>query len=179
MWKHLPGRNSLLLVFLSLSLTTPLSAQHRLGGGLGYLFDRSSDFVVFTGDARIQMPGWKFVFNPRFDYFLGTGTTIQFDGNLLYDVTPLGRFRPYLGGGLAENHSRIESSVIGVDDFSATRVGANLIYGGLVGLRPASSVQFFGHLQYTAAPDLSDTMVLYAGALLNLGGGRVQAARRR
>lgn len=177
MWRSKLGKMLLATVVLALFEVEPAAAQHQIGAGFGYLLDREANFIALTSDARIKMPSWKLALNPRINYFMGTGTNLQFDANLLYDVTPIGRFRPYLGGGAAINYTYIESAVIGVEDFSVAKVGANLIYGGTVGLN-RSPLQLFGHLQYSAIPDFADLMVFYTGALLRVGGSPPRAARR-
>jgi hypothetical protein len=161
-------------VVLAAALTQPVAAQMQLGPGLGWLSDVKSDFLVITGDARFRLPDYPIVINPRFDLFMGEGTTFQIDANALYQL-PLaagGPFTPYAGLGVALNHfSQDVISIEGeTETFSDNTVGLNWIFGTTMDIAE-SPLQLYAHAQYTAAVDFANTMVVYAGVLFRIGGG--------
>ncbi len=164
------GLAPLTALFACVLAAAPVAAQLRVGGGLGYMFDRDEQFLSLTGEARYRLAGKPVTLNPRLDYFLEDGTSLQVDGNVLVDLAPEanGRLRPFAGGGPAINHYSYETGGEG-GTFSQTKVGVNFVVGSILEL-PNAPVQIFGHAQYTVASDWGNTMVFYAGVLFHVGG---------
>jgi hypothetical protein len=115
--------------------------QWRLGGSLGYVYDESSDFIYFSGEARALLHDSPIEIQPRFSYQPGSGASVlQLEVNALYDL-PLVSTKtvlPYAGLGL------VFQKITNGGDQAA---GYNLIFG--VRLPLVKSVEPFGQFEYS------------------------------
>lgn len=155
------------------AVTTPASAQWRIGGALGAEHESSWDeFLVFTLEARRAVLQRNGEFAPRFSYFLRDGVTqFQIDVNVLSRLILQRSFpvEPYMGIGGALHRVSFEGAG------SESYVGFNYVMGGV--LRSETSMNWYGQFQYSVLHDAPNVALVNIGALWRLGTG-VSASRK-
>lgn len=157
------------LVCLAATIPATAHAQVRVGGGLGYEFDLTDQWLHVAADARFALPSRNMEFNPRVLYNAGDGyTVLQADANLVFnlDLVKTKRVTPYVGAGVLLQ--RLSFDDIGATTpESETKVGLNLLTGAR--LNTSGPVSPFATMSYSVVREQGNTMILLLGVHWVLG----------
>lgn len=148
----------------------PRSGLRSAGAYIGGEIDQPDDWMVFGGDARLQINSWKIEINPRFTFRdVEDGSVFQFDANVLknYDLARPGRLRPFVGVGAAIRKTSFDDDLFD-EEFSDSSIGLNLVSGVRFAMSPGSGYEPFLHAQYTVLDDQDDVFSIVVGVSFSL-----------
>jgi hypothetical protein len=113
----------------------------QLGPTVGYVYDESTDFIYFGGEARARVNDSPFQLQPRFTIQPASGVSVlQFDFNVLYDLALVrtNAILPYAGLGFV--YQTITSG-------GSSAAGYNIIVGAK--LTHVNGLVPFGQFEYS------------------------------
>jgi hypothetical protein len=157
------------VLLLSLLALSPLSAFaqdggvkfYSVGAHFGGELDHDDSWIVIGLDSRILLGFKDLELNPRFTFrpFNG-GSDSQIDINVLqnYVLANPGRFRPFVGAGLAIRHTALDAG-----DAGDTRGGLNLLSGTRLAMNNGAHYEPFVQGQYTIINDAPNPFTIVVG----------------
>ncbi len=154
---------------LAASAQTALADDDRAGlisagAMVGAELDEPDNWLVFGGDARVQV-AHALELSPRITYRpLDGGHVLQLDANVLknFDLARPGRVRPFMGAGGAV---RLFSPDRGDGE---TKLGINLLSGVRFAMNAGSGYEPFVTTQYTIMQDERNVFSVMVGASFRL-----------
>lgn len=139
-----------------------ISAGAFAGGEL----DTPDDWLLFGGDARVNLGNMKMELNPRVSYHpIEGGSIVQIDVNLLknFELARPGKLRPFVGIGGAWRRFSIDDV-----DINDSKVGLNLVSGARLAMKPGSGYEPFFQAQYTVINDELNPFSIVVGVSFHL-----------